>query len=250
MGDARMSSLADRCAEYVIRTQRPAGHWVWPSHTAGSRDVYTGFAHGVAGVTYFAAEYARRTGAPEAERAWRRGVNWLSARAERLGAALTWPNSTGRPDHWTWWCHGPVGIAVLFLRLFEQTGEARFADVARRALNVHPPGFLAVNLSQCHGASGVGDIYLEAHRVLGDRRWRQRADGVADVLWALRRSSKSGGAAWLVESPYAPTADLMVGCGGVVHFLLRASTPGSTMGLPLLLDPLPARADRTRSRAR
>jgi hypothetical protein len=131
-----------------------------------------------------------------------------------------------------------VGIAALFLRLHEQTGEARFADVARRALSVHPPGFLAVNLSQCHGYSGVGDVYLEAGRVLDSRRWTRRAEAMRDVLWALRRSSTSGGSTWLVESPSVATADLMVGCGGIVHFFLRASLPAAGIGLPLLLDPL------------
>ena len=238
MADPAISAFADRCADFLITTQRPGGHWAWPSGLSAPRDVYTGFAHGVAGVTYFIAEYARRTGVASAERAWRRGANWLMARSDRQGNALSWPNSTGRPDRWVWWCHGSVGIAVLFLRLYEQTGESRYADVAQRALSVHPPDFLAVNLSQCHGSSGVGEVYIEASRVLGGRRWKRRAESVLDVLWALRRGSKTGAAAWLVESTYGPTADLMVGCSGIVHLFLRASLPPTPLGLPLLLDPL------------
>lgn len=37
---------------------------------------------------------------------------------------------------------------------------------------------------------------------------------------------------WLVEDPYVATADLMVGCGGVAHFLLRLD--GADLGYPLL----------------
>ena len=243
LADPSVAALSDRCARYLIDAQHRAGHWTWPSAPRGSRDVYTGFAHGVAGITYFMADYARRTGDAAAERSWRRGAGWLMARAERTGQVLTWPNSTGQPERWAWWCHGSIGIAVLFLRLFEQTGEPRFADVARRALGVHPPVFLPVNLSQCHGYSGVGEVYIEAARVLGGRRWQHRAEAVADALWNLRCQTPRRGAAWLVENPNASTADLMVGCGGVVHFFLRASQTAS-IGLPLLLDPLPHRAQR------
>jgi serine/threonine protein kinase len=239
LGDPALSALASRCAGYLVRTQRPGGYWVWPrGSTPASRGVLTGFAHGVAGITYFVAEYARRTGDPAAERAWRRGADWLANQAETSGNALVWPISAGGKERWTWWCHGSIGIALLFLRLHEQTGETRFADIASRALRVHPPDFFSPNLSQCHGYSGVGEAYLEAHRVLGGSRWKSRAESVLHVLRNLRGHPQKGASVWAVESPHAITADLMVGCGGIVHLFLRASIPAAPMGPPLLLDPL------------
>ena len=59
LADPSLAALSGRCARYLIDTQYRAGHWTWPSAPRGSRDVYTGFAHGVAGITYFLAEYAR-----------------------------------------------------------------------------------------------------------------------------------------------------------------------------------------------
>jgi hypothetical protein len=102
---------------------------------------------------------------------------------------------------------------------------------------VHPRALMAENLSQCHGLAGVGEAYLEAARVLDDRRWVERAQHVYTVLWNLRRA-KGGSATWLVEGIEAPTGDLMVGAGGVVHFLLRWSQFTGAMGAPLLLDPI------------
>ena len=90
----------------------------------------------------------------------------------------------------------------------------------------------------CHGQAGVGEVYLEAARVLGDRHWHQRAQAVWDALWNLRWSSRNGASTWLVEGANVPTADLMVGSAGIVHFLLRASLSGERMGPPLLLDPI------------
>jgi len=238
LGDPELAALASHCADYLVRTQRPGGYWVWPRHTSPtSRAILTGFAHGVAGITYFVAEYARRTGNSAAERAWRRGAEWLVNQAETAGKALVWPIGAGGKERWAWWCHGSIGIGLLFLRLYEQTGEGRFADIATRALRVHPPEFLSPNLSQCHGYSGAGEAYIEAHRVLGGRGWKTRAESVVHVLRNLRRT-RDGASVWSVENPNAVTADLMVGCGGIVHLFLRASMPRASIGPPLLLDPL------------
>ena len=46
---------------------------------------------------------------------------------------------------------------------------------------------------------------------------------------------KNGNITWLVENSNVPTADLMVGCGGVCHFLLRLNDAGrNTLSFPLL----------------
>ena len=238
LNDERIATLAAPCAVFLVETQNRSGAWSWPSSARPlPRGTWTGFAHGVAGIAYFLAEYARRSNDRAADRAWRSAVRWLLGHATRTHRTMFWPNRTGAPDRWSWWCHGSTGISLLFLRLFEWTQEPRFADAARRALNVHPRALVADNLSQCHGLAGVGEAYLEAARVLDDRRWLERAQHVRSMLWNLRRAHRRS-ATWLVESIDAPTADLMVGAGGVVHFLLRSSQPSAAMGTPLLLDPI------------
>ena len=83
----------------------------------------------------------------------------------------------------------------------------------------------------------LGEIYLEAARVLGDRQWLERARDVARTLLHLRREAESG-TTWLVEDPNVPTVDLMVGMAGVLHFLLRLRVPDHSIGFPLLMDSL------------
>lgn len=151
--------------------------------------------------------------------------------------ALEWKYSDRNQECWRWWCHGSPGIALCLLRLYEQTAEQRFAKAAERALQAHPPRARVGNLSQCHGLSGLGEIYLEAARVLGDRQWLERASEVAGTLLHLRRETESG-TTWLVEDPNVPTDDLMVGMAGVLHFLLRLRVFDHSIGFPLLLDPL------------
>jgi hypothetical protein len=91
------------------------------------------------------------------------------------------------------------------------------------------------NLSQCHGLSGLGEIYLEAGRVLGDRQWTERAEVIAKILCRLGRETDRGSVSWLVENADVATADLMVGSSGVIHFFLRKAVSAEVLGFPLLL---------------
>ncbi len=199
---------------------------------------FTGFAHGVSGIAYFLAEYARRYRDPRADRAWMRGAEWVIRKATAVGSALGWPYSDSSPELWRWWCHGSAGIALLLLRLYEQTGERRYANYARRALRLRRDELMQPNLSQCHGLAGVGEVYLEAARLLPDPQWSARVADVLDVIANLRRRPAADASLWLAEDPYMPTADLMVGGAGVVHLWLRASMSPVSAGPPLLFDPI------------
>jgi serine/threonine protein kinase len=236
LNDARLPALSRRCAQYLVEAQDADGGWTLPEGVAsmtGGR--YLGFAHGVAGEVYFLAERASRFNDSSAGLAARRGADWLMTHAEATAqpkGALAWPTKLGEREIWRWWCHGAPGVALTFLKLFETTGIARYAAIATAALQAHPPDIRYSNLSQCHGLSGLGEIYLEAARVLGDDIWLDRAARVGEVLLELARED-SAGVAWLVEDPFRATADLMIGCAGVAHFLLRLSH--EDLSAPLLL---------------
>jgi serine/threonine protein kinase len=233
--------FAHRCADYLIQNQKKDGSWEMPPGAEGiSGETLTGFAHGVSGIVYFLAEYDRRFDSKKACNAWQSGVEWITKQAipGDGGKYLEWPYSDQKKKRWKWWCHGSPGIALLFLRLYEQTKSPEYAEIATKALQVHPTDILYPNLTLCHGLSGLGEIYLEAARVLGEHSWLDRAQKVANTLFQLRHETKNGSVIWLAEDPHNATADLMVGAGGVLHFFLRLSLFPSKLGFPLLLDPL------------
>ena len=68
-----------------------------------SGQTITGFAHGVAGIVYFLAEYSRRFEGP-AVNAWRAGGEWL------IGEARPTANGEGPSVEL---CHGRRGTVVL-----------------------------------------------------------------------------------------------------------------------------------------
>lgn len=239
--DSEILNFAHRCADYLVDNQMDDGSWKMPPGVDGiSGETLTGFAHGVSGIIYFLAEYSRRFRDNRIENSWWKAADWLIEQAisTETRGTLEWSYSNSHKDQWRWWCHGSPGIALTFLRLFEQTRELSFSKIATKALHGHPVDIRYPNLSQCHGLSGLGEIYLEASRVLDDTQWFNRAVNIANVLFHLRRESDNGSLIWLVEDPNIATADLMVGSSGVLHFFLRFMLKGEKIGFPLLLDPI------------
>ena len=199
---------------------------------------YTGFAHGVAGMVYFLVHYAEHSGRADVRQAATRGGQWLCQQARRApsgGRAVCWPYTAGSSDSWNWWCHGGPGIAITLLALHRLTGDAHYLKLTRQALSVHPYEVCFNNFSQCHGLSGLGEIYLEAFRYTGAPYYLKRARYLAVKLAALAKTDASG-STWLVENPYRPTADLMIGSMGVAHFLARFNEGSANqLTMPLLL---------------
>lgn len=228
--------LAVRCAEYLIRTQEPDGSWTVPNDFPSlSGQKLTGFAHGAAGIIYFLAAFAQNEDCSGADRAWRRGMKWLQQYGVYdEGGTLEWPYSNSQTMKWAWWCHGGPGIALSMLWICELTGEHEFLKMATAALQIHPDRIRHGNLSQCHGLTGLGEIYLEAYRFTKDDRWLARAHDIAETLSALAFEDSSGCATWPVNHPGISTAELYLGCAGVVHFLLRLAEGPDRMGFPLM----------------
>ena len=228
---------ARRCADYLVSRQEADGSWVMPAGVDGmSGYTYYGFAHGLAGIIYFLAACSTRLGESAYEAAARRGTDCLTRGAIFSGdlTVVNWPWGPRNPAMWNWWCHGSVGISLAYLAMFELTQEKSFADIATRALESIPAHLRSLSVGQCHGLAGIGEVYLEARRVLKSSKWREKAFDVAHQIILLSNHSESG-CTWSVDDSKQPTADLMVGNAGVCHFLLRMSHHGSTNSFPLLL---------------
>ena len=226
----RAVTCMSRCAAWLCDTQAPDGSWVLPEGVAEmSGKAYTGFAHGAAGILAFLSQPAVQAAEPRAVGAAARCAAWLldQSRAGQGGVYLWWHLSPEEPASWAWWCHGAPGIAKGLLAHHAATGDPLAAAAARAALRSQPFEARHANLGQCHGLAGLGELYIDAFEALGEEEWRDRAHAVARVLMALARREPSG-ATWLVENPYVPTPDLMIGTAGVVHFLARLAreTPG------------------------
>ncbi len=228
-------SCVERCAEYLCSQQYDDGSWVLPKGVFEmSGNAYTGYAHGAAGALAFLSHPTVFVRSGQVRDAATRAAEWLMghARAGDRGLHIWWPMNPNEPRAWSWWCHGGPGIALSLLSYFNVSQDARYAASARAALRAHPFEARQPNLSQCHGLAGIGEIYLDAYNFLREDEWLERALAIARLLINLAKRDREG-ASWLVENPYVPTPDLMIGCSGVIHFLARLGYRKASFGAPL-----------------
>jgi hypothetical protein len=233
----QLAAGAAACAAYLVRTQNPQGAWTLPEGAPGaSGERYTGFAHGAAGMMGFLGRYAALAGDATADAAWRRAESWLVSRARRgRGGKWQWPQSDSRPAPSYWWCHGAPGIALGWLCVAQAQGTAAIAEeYLRRALNASAPKLRSDSLGQCHGLAGIGEVYLDAYRVLKEECWRERAADIATFLVALFRRRSHQPWHYLPDEPAADADGLMLGTTGILHFLLRHQHPAAVTSAPLL----------------
>jgi serine/threonine protein kinase len=231
--------LSHRCARYLMSTQEDDGSWRLPAGFHGlSGQKLTGFAHGVAGIVYFLAEYAFQFNDTMARRAWQAGANWLiECSIKSQDNILEWPYSDEQGTLWRWWCHGGPGIALAFLRLAELSRDSLYLEQVLGALALFPPELRHGNLSLCHGMSGLGEIYLETYRVTGVKQWQSRAIDIARTIGALGRRT-NGIVTWLAGNADITTAELYLGTAGILHFLLRLVEGPERHSFPFLPPPV------------
>jgi hypothetical protein len=236
LGVPQLAAGAAACADYLVRTQSAQGAWTLPQGVPGaSGERFTGFAHGAAGMMAFLGSYAALAGDAAADDAWRRAEAWLVSRARRGRGRWQWPQSDSPATTANWWCHGAPGIALGWLCVARAQGTAAISEEhLRGALAASPVKLRSDSVGQCHGLAGLGEVYLEAYRVLREECWRERAADIANVLVALfRRRARQPWQLLPGESP-ADADGLMLGTAGILYFLLRHHHPAAVISAPLL----------------
>ncbi|HUS64078.1 MAG TPA: lanthionine synthetase LanC family protein [Kofleriaceae bacterium] len=136
-----------------------------------SADRTLGMAHGIAGMCFALLQASRRPPA------------WLLASLDRLaalgaplGRGTRWPHDTaGAPSRMPpSWCNGSAGMAFLWARAHEATGQARHRQLARRAaLDVYDHASSRPDL--CCGAVGQAYAMLALARIDPGGGWRRKA---------------------------------------------------------------------------
>jgi serine/threonine protein kinase len=226
-----MAALAKN-AQLMIDTQQKDGSWL-SDHKSKDSEVLTGFGYGVAGITYFLLEHGFRYAQEASRDAAARGLAYLERKAQWNEDHYEWENSNKDQNIGHWWCKGGPGIALTFLKAFEVTSDRAHLEMAEKALRFHPRYLVNHKLSQCHGLSGLGEIYLETYRVSHKLEWLEKASWIADYLVNYLKEPAPGSVTWLTEAANFPTGDFMIGNSGILHFLLRFCFP-EKLGFPFL----------------
>ncbi len=219
----------------ILEYQERDGSWARGDETVkGKKRVTKGFAHGVAGIIYALFEYSALFSDEKCRESAEKALVWLIRSAKWRANKMYWRSSIGKLVN-PWWCDGAPGVALCFLKAYENNQNPLYKKYAEAALRCDVDNIYYSNLSQCNGISGLGEIYLEAHRVLKDDIWLQRAASIVQLLMRLAKRSEKYGMYWLVESEQQPIPGFMLGNAGILHFVMRY-LDYTELGFPLSTD--------------
>lgn len=229
-----LEAFADSCAGYLTGCQKENGSWVLPEGVNGlSGNTLPGFAHGVAGMAYFLAEYGYARKQENAIKAALRAVQWLKTASSQYNGRLHWKHSDNNHQVYHGWRHGAAGISILFRSLWRHTQDKVFHTLLDKSLYLPVEGFAIPDLSLEQGMGGLGILLIEAFAATQDERYLRDAEVVAEHI-LYRSVPTHNGIVWLAEGSCQPTTELMAGMGGVLLFLLyfarakeKASFPGT-----------------------
>jgi len=228
--------LASHAANRLIELARPEGVGAKWAMTPTFKRLMPNFSHGTAGVAYFLSTLYQTTKKTEFLTAALAGANYLKSVARTDGdVCLIFHNEPDGPElYYLGWCHGPVGTARLFYRLYQVTGDRAWMDWVRKSARAilqsgvpekQTPGFWN-NVSQCCGSAGIAQFFLDLHQVTHDRQYLDFSRRVVAQLLS-RATRDATGMRW-IQAEHRINPDLLVaqtgymqGAAGVGMLLLH-----------------------------
>ncbi len=229
-----LAQLAARAGSRLIELARKDGSGLkWAMDPKFPR-LMPNFSHGTAGIAYFLAALYGETHERRFLDAAVAGARYLQSVAKTDGdVCLVFHNEPdGKDLYYLGWCHGPVGTARLFFRLYQVTKDREWltwvqkSAQALRASGIpetRTPGFWN-NVGQCCGSAGVADFFLALWRETGDARDLAFARRMIDDMLG-RATPEAGGLKW-VQAEHRSQPSLLIAQTG---YMQGASGIGSAL---------------------
>ncbi len=194
------------------------------------------FSHGTAGIAYFFASLYRKTGEQKYLDGALAGASYLKSVAytEDDGCLIFHHEPEGEDLFYLGWCHGPVGTARLFYRLFQVTDDRDWmvwVEKGARSIldsgipDKEVPGFWN-NVGMCCGSAGVADFFLSLFYVTDKPEYLDFAKELTEQIMNKAKRNESG--MWWIHAEHRSRPDflqaqtnLMQGAAGIGLWLLR-----------------------------
>jgi serine/threonine protein kinase len=209
LGKDYTHQLLTSYADVLTNTQQPDGSWEGKTMSLDN---------GEAGITWFLLAYLKQTSDLTIKPVITKALEWIiSNKATRH----TWKRIKRNPQ--VAWGDGQsaVDITILLLKSFELLGEERYRQLAEANLHSIPSNLISYNFTLNSGLARLGELYLEAHRLLPQPIWENRATWIANCFLHTFLSKESNAGYWSVYNTTGVTADLFMGNAGILHFLMR-----------------------------
>lgn len=114
-----------------------------------------------------------------------------------------------------------TGLILTFLKAYETLQLPSYKEIAEDILTIYPANISHDNFTQESGIAGLGELYLEAYRVLKNNEWKNRADWIVELFTHTCKNDNNSLSHWQINNWAFSTADLMIGNSGIIHFLMN-----------------------------
>jgi lantibiotic modifying enzyme len=253
LGDEAALETATAAGRRLMEVGIPAGGGTKWAMRADFPRLMPNFSHGTAGVAYFLARLYEETGDRTFLEAALSGAEYLKsiANTEGGGCLIFHHEPDGEDLFYLGWCHGPVGTARLFYKLYQLTGEEAWREWMTKGAEAilasgipeqQTPGFWN-NVGICCGSAGVAKFFMDLYQQAGEERDLEFCRRVADDMVA-RGMPEGGGLKWIqAEHRSDPSlliaqTGLMQGAAGIglVLFQLEEAMRGEKAAVVVLPD--------------
>jgi lantibiotic modifying enzyme len=207
----------------------------WAMHPEYPR-LMPNFSHGTAGIAYFLASLYLETKEKKYLDGALAGAAYLLSVADKEdeGCLIFHHEPDGEDLFYLGWCHGPVGTARLFYRLFQITEDREWAEwMERGAKSILSSGIpdqevagFWNNVGICCGSAGVAEFFLSLYRVTGVDEYAEFARKLTEQILSKAERNEKG--MWWVHAEHRSRPDflqaqtnLMQGAAGIGFWLLR-----------------------------
>lgn len=234
--DESVLAIARQVGERLLGVGIPAeGGIKWAMNPQYPR-LMPNFSHGTAGIAYFLASLYRKTGEQKYLDGALAGARYLQsvAKTDNDVCLIFHHEPEGEDLFYLGWCHGPVGTARLFYRLFQITKKQEWMEwVEKGARGVlesgipdqEVPGFWN-NVGVCCGSAGVAEFFLSLFQVMEKQEYLDFARRLTEQI-RNKSTRDENGIRWIqAEHRTRPDflqaqTNLMQGAAGIGLWLLR-----------------------------
>jgi serine/threonine protein kinase len=200
----------------LLDQQLPDGSWNLKDEENGK--IPLALEHGISGIIWFLLAYLQNTSDSRIRPAVDKALNWLIGNKSNKKA---WSEMEKDQASDIWFSgRRAVDTTHLMLKAFETLQDQRYKMIAEKNLHTIPPRPVLTSLSLNNGAARIGELYLEAHRILKSPAWKDQADWITGIFMHTFVPRNGTEGYWLM-SHETQTADLFRGNSGIIRYLLK-----------------------------
>ena len=218
-------TLLDNCVTQILSQQKKDGSWNSTLSNGKPHSMSVSWSQGSTGIIYFLLAYHFRYKDPKVLEAANNSLRYLLKRTQNLQSffnqaqyQLLLGNQPEVGDERT-------SVILCFIQAYHFLQDPVYRKVAENALYRYPEFVVNTNFSQEGGMAALGELYCEAWRVFNNEDWKKRVLRMAAIFLHTSYREKDESCYWTMEETGKPTADLLSGNSGIIHFLLRCTAP-------------------------